>query len=92
MYRCLHRGEGSFCPDINPAKVQKALVSLSPDSEHLLQSEKAHLYGKHWTLIYSIYTHIHIHVSRTNFFFHLIYLRKKTKIWGIVQFIFLVWS
>lgn len=40
-------------------------MSLSPILEHLLQSEKAHLYGKHWTLIYSIYTHIHIHVSRT---------------------------
>lgn len=67
MYRYLCRGGGLFTRQ-NPARMQKALVSLSPILEHLLQSEKAHLYGKHWTLIYSIYTHIHIYVSGTTFF------------------------
>lgn len=63
MYRYLCREGRELSTQPNPDRMQKALVSLSPISEHLLQSEKAHLYGKHWTLIYSIYTHVHIYFS-----------------------------
>lgn len=49
----------------------------------VMLSGKAHLHEKHWTLIYSIYTHIHVCVSR-NQNFHLIgsriIIKKKSSI------------
>lgn len=72
MYMCLCREDKTL------AGCRRHLCLSFQSWNICIGIRKRHIHmGKHWTLIYSIYTHIHIYVRRTLFITYI--FRNKNK-------------